>query len=174
MLVFVVGCSSSDVDSSAGSVTTGRGAATDDAKLDGSTSGVRLNLESPVALDRAEIRVVAVGDGRPNAVQITNHDISNPDRAYPAILLQGTTSVSQTPELAGQTIACELFFQQSPESQILTTRPGQLVQVVFASVDQQVGSISATLGPVDLISADEQAVPLEGGQITAVIRDGWR
>lgn len=134
---------------------------------------MRLDFPSPVKLINAKLTFVMFEDGRPSAVQIANYDIRGEDPEFPAVLFQGTTDVSRSGLLPGQTIDCVMFYQESKSSKIVTTKPGEPIPLTFRSIGKTKAAVSVTLEPVELISADNRIIPIAGGQITATTYD-WK
>ena len=132
---------------------------------------MRLDFSPPVELDNAKLTLVRIGDGRPSAVQIANYDISIVDHEYPAVLFHGTTEATHSRLLAGQTIECVMFFQDSEYSMIATTKPGEPVRLTFRTLNETGTAVSVALEPVELISADNQVISFAGGQIAAITYD---
>ncbi len=132
---------------------------------------MRLDLSPPVKLDNAKLTFVRFGDGRPSVVQIANYDISSEEHGFPAVLFHGTTKVTRSELLAGQTIDCFMFYQESKSSMIATTKPGESVRLTFRSLGVTGTAVSIALEPVELISADNRIIPVAGGQITAITYD---
>ncbi len=132
---------------------------------------MRLDFDRPVELENAKLTFVRSGDGRPNAVQIANYDITRTDHEYPAVLFHGTTDVPHSRSLDGQTIDCVMYYQESESSMIVTTNPGESVRLSFRALGRTGTAILIALKPVELISADNQIIPVTGGQITATTYD---
>jgi len=133
------------------------------------TGSIQLEISPPVDISQAEVRVIVIGDGRPNVVQIASYDTTQDEHEYPAVLWQGPTTATDAASLAGQTVQCDMYYQQSETSKIAMTKPGESVELVFGSADAEQKTISATLKPVELLFSDDQPLSVGGGRTTAVI-----
>jgi hypothetical protein len=135
------------------------------------TGNVSLALTPPVEMDRAEVEVIVIGDGRPNVVQIANYDTTMGNRPFTAVLFSGTTTAANSRDLAGQSVDCDMYFQQSASSPLAISKPGESVTVVFDSVNEEDNTITATLQATELITSDNRPLRVGGGKITAVVLD---
>ncbi len=133
----------------------------------------RMSLESvpPIGeVQRLDLELIDVGDGRANVVQVVSYDLSRPGRQFPAVMLHGTTPAGSASSLVGQTIACDVYLQASPDDPIAMTRPGSSVDVTFDAFDASANTLRGRIGAVDLLASNDQTITIQGGQITAVIR----
>ncbi|MGB7324222.1 MAG: hypothetical protein WBD31_05085 [Rubripirellula sp.] len=121
---------------------------------------------------RASLEVIAIGNGRPNVVQVTSYDPANSSKDYPAILLHGTTDAANASALAGKTLSCDVYLHASRTSAVAMTGPGQSAQLTFASIDPAEHTIKATIGSVQLVTSDGKSVSVQGGDLLAVVREG--
>ncbi|TWU58283.1 hypothetical protein [Rubripirellula reticaptiva] len=121
---------------------------------------------------RATLEVIAIGNGRPNVVQVTSYDPANSSKDYPAILLHGTTDASSVSALAGKTVSCDVYLHASRTSAVAMTGPGQSAQLTFTSINSDDQTIKATIGAVQLVTSDGKAVSVQGGDLLAVVREG--
>lgn len=122
------------------------------------------------AINQMDLALIEIGDGRPNVVQIVSYDVRRPARNFPSVMLHGTTAASTASSLVGTTIACDVYYQASPDAPIAMTKPGGSVSVTFDAFDQDEKVINAKLGAVDLLSSDDQTISIRGGQLVAVVR----
>ncbi len=135
------------------------------------TGSLTLETSPPTSpVERLDLDLITIGDGRPNVVQIVSYDVRTPGRSFPVVMLHGTTTASTASSLAGETIACDLYLQSSANTPIAMTRPGESVSVTFDTFNQEDNTINATLGSVHLLSSDDQTISIGGGQMVAVIR----
>ena len=137
------------------------------------TGKIQLKTNPPTEpIKRADVELIAIGDGRPNVVQILTYDPSTSARSFPAVLLHGTTDASTVSSLAGTTIQCDMYLSTASSAPIAMTKPGQSVAVTFGPLIPEDNAISATLGMASLIGTDDQPITILGGEILAVTREG--
>jgi hypothetical protein len=133
---------------------------------------IKLDMTPPAVTSQADVELISIGDGRPNVVRIVSYDPSQSTRAYPAILLQGTTTIDSATALANQTIQCDLYVQASASGGIAMTPAGGSVTVSFGSLRVEDNALPATLSPARLLGSDFREVSVGGGEILSVIRSG--
>lgn len=124
----------------------------------------------PIELKLANIEVIAIGDGRPNVVQIVTYDPSASSRTFPSLMLHGTTTASSASALSGTTVDCDMYYQSSASDPIAKTAIGQTVAVSFGALNAEDNALPATIGAVGLVGSDDQPVRIRGGELLAVIR----
>ena len=136
------------------------------------TGEVTLNLKpDPIAIANAEIDLIAIGDGRPNVIQIATYDPDASSLSYPALLLHGVTDMSTTSSLSGQKILCDVYYQENETSPIAMTKPGEALTVTFQQYNPTEETLTATLGVISLLASDGSVIRIEGGAVLAVIRE---
>ncbi|QDT13648.1 hypothetical protein [Planctomycetes bacterium K23_9] len=135
-----------------------------------STGSLSLRIEPPLEIESANVEIIKIGDGRSNVVQLATYDTDSGPSSYPSVLLHGQTAADSPAALAGQTVGCDLYVQQSSGGAILMSPPGSSVQVTFGQFDQESGTLKASVGSSRLISSDRSKVNLNGGNVVAVIR----
>ena len=136
------------------------------------TGQATLQVRPPVEISTANIQIIEIGDGRKNVVQIASYDASASPKSYPTFLIQGQTEAADPASLAGKTIPCELYVQQSSSSPIAMTSPSKPAQVTFRAFDPEKKTIAASISRVPLIASDNNTVSLSGGSIVAVVAAG--
>ena len=137
------------------------------------TGSITLEMSKPAEeLKRADFELIVIGDGRPNVVQILTYDTASSTRAYPCMLLHGTTSATSAAGLSSETVACDMYFQSSPTGPVVMTKPGSSVPVTFRTPSVEDNTLSATLGAAELVSSDNSSISIRGGELVAVIREG--
>lgn len=135
------------------------------------SGSIELEMDSPGdPIKRADLELIAIGDGRPNVVQILNYDPDSNSRSYPSVMLHGTTDASTGASLAGKTIQCDMYYRASSSSPIAMTPPGQSVAVTFESMIPEDNAVTAKIGAVSLVASDDTPIAIRGGQIVAVLR----
>jgi len=133
---------------------------------------ITLNLKpEPIKISNAELRLISIGDGRPNAVQVLTYDPDASSRSYPALLLHGTTNVSTASTLAGEKVLCDVYYQESETSPIAMTEPGEAMSVAFQQYNPADKALTATLGMISLRGSDGRVIQIESGDALAVIRE---
>lgn len=160
-----VGCSRSVVDQTTGDANAQTQSSTDP------VGNIRLDFAPPVELSNAKLTLIRFPDGRPSVVQIANYDVEQDEHEYPAVLFHGTTAATTCISLSGQTIECRIYYQQSFSSLVAMTRPGETARLTFGPFDKLRRSLSGSLQPVELISSDNQIIPVAGGKLTTTVRD---
>jgi hypothetical protein len=160
-----VGCSRSDVDQTTTDTNAQTQSSTDP------VGKIRLDFAPPVELSNAKLTLIRFLDGRPSVVQIANYDIEQNEHEYPAVLFHGTTTATNSISLSGQTIECRMYYQQSFSALVALTRPGETAMLTFGPFDNLRRSLSGSLQPVELISSDNQIIPVAGGKLTTTVRD---
>lgn len=137
------------------------------------TGSITLDMSKPVEeIKRAEVEVIVIGDGRPNVVQIVTYDPESEKRAYPCVLLHGTTSATSASGLSGETVACDMYFQPTVAGPIVMTKPGTSVSVTFRSINSEDNTLAGTLGGGELISSDNSPINVRSGDLVAVVKEG--
>lgn len=133
---------------------------------------VTLNFKrSPIAIASTELDLIRMRDGRPNVVQITTYDPDTSARSYPVLLLHGITNMSTAASLAGETIQCDVYYQESETSPIAMTLPGEAMTVTFQQYNPTDQLLTASLGAICLCGSDGGKIQIEGGNALAVIRE---
>lgn len=135
------------------------------------SGSVALQMTPPAEIKSAGIEVIAVGDGRPNVVQVLTYQPGD-STSYPRMMLHGTTASAGPIDLAGQELKLEMYLQMSSSAPIAITQPESPATVSFERHDAENNAIHASLSPVELMGADGKKVTVMGGNIVAVIRTG--
>ena len=134
------------------------------------TGSFTLETDPPVEIKKADIELISIGDGRPNVVQIVTYDPSTTARAYPSVLLHGTTTATTAAALAGETVMCDMYYQASATTPAAMTKPGGSVSVEFGALNTEDNALPATLREAELVGSDDKPIQIRGGAIVAVIR----
>ncbi|MGB7343745.1 MAG: hypothetical protein WBD20_06010 [Pirellulaceae bacterium] len=137
-----------------------------------SSGSIALKLEPPVEMNAGKLEILTVGDGRANVVQVTSYDAKSGPNKYPCILLHGQTTSKNASELVGQTVPCDLYFQQSNGGEILMTTAGASVQVTFGQMDKKNNILMASIGSGSLMSSDHKTISFNGGDVMAIVQGG--
>ena len=133
---------------------------------------VTLNFKpDPISISNAALDLISIGDGRPNVVQISTYNPDASSRSYPALLLHGTTNMSTASSLAGEKVQCDVYYQESENSPIAMTQPGEAMTVAFQQYNPTEKVLTATLGIISLRGSDGSVIQIEGGNVLAVIRE---
>jgi hypothetical protein len=133
------------------------------------SGSISLNMTPPVdRINKLDVQLISIGDGRPKVVQVISYDPKG--NTYPRILLQGPTEAPSATGLAGQTVPCDLYFQQAGATPIAMTKPGESINVSFGSFNGEDKVLTAKLGASQLISSDGKTIQLSGGDLVAVVR----
>ena len=133
------------------------------------TGSFELRMDKDIEIDAANVEVISIGDGRSNLLQVASYDTSSTPTKFPAVLLHGHTQSSSTSGIVGQTVACDLYVQTSPSSEIVMTAPGSSVQVTFGRIDQKLGTVTARIGSGSLISSNDKRINFGGGDLMAIL-----
>ena len=134
------------------------------------TGSITLQTTPATEASQADLELISVGDGRPSVVRIVSYDPSNTTRAYPAIMLQGTTNATSAAGLANQTVKFDMYLQASPSGPVAMTKPGESVTVTFRTMMVEDNALPATLSSAKLLGSDFRPVDIRGGEIVAVVR----
>ena len=133
---------------------------------------VTLNFKpDSIAISNAALDLISIGDGRPNVVQISTYNPNASSRSYPALLLHGTTNMSTASSLAGEKVQCDVYYQESENSPIAMTQPGEAMTVAFQQYNPTDKALTATFGIISLRGSDGSVIQIEGGNVLAVIRE---
>ena len=130
-----------------------------------------LEMTPAVEMKQAEVAVIPLGDGQ-NVVQIVTYETGKSTRTYPCMMLHGQTSASSASTLSGQSVECDMYFQNSSSSPIAMTKPGSSVVVTFGQLDAENDTVTASLGMTRLIGSDGKDVLVSGGNVLAVVGGG--
>jgi hypothetical protein len=134
------------------------------------TGHIALEMTPPVEFKKADLELISIGDGRPNVVRIVTYDPSAATRSYPSLMLQGTTTATSPSALAGETVACDMYYQSSHSAPIAMTTRDDSISVKFGSLNVEDNALPATLGMAGLVGSDDKPVQVGGGDLLAVIR----
>ena len=133
---------------------------------------VILNFKTnPIKIANAEIDLIRIRDGRPNVVQITTYDPDTFIRSYPILLLHGITHISTATSLAGETIQCDVYYQERETSPIAMTLPGEAITFTFQQYNPTDQLFTASLGMISLHKSDGSTIQVDGGNALAVLRE---
>ena len=101
------------------------------------SGSITLRMDPPVELNRASARIIRLGEGRGNVVQLSNYELEDGPETYPSLLIQGTTEVETVSSLAGQTVICDFYLRTSTNEPILMSSISRPVQVNFDTYDEK-------------------------------------
>jgi hypothetical protein len=155
LVFFFAGCQSEQLDSLTKSV---REATIDQIAPPkaAATGSIKLTVTSPMKTDTANVRLIVVGDGRPNVVQIRSYTDLNAE-AYPSILIQATTTASDLNALAGQTLSATVYAAETKYLPIWSCMDRTTANLVISSVDKEL--LKATIQCGEVFSTDNRTSP---------------
>ena len=135
------------------------------------TGKIELQSSPPITVDKAIAAVYAVGDGRPNSVQITSYDPGGTSTGSPSIFLHGNldSGTSTVALVANKPVPCMMYVEQTSGGEVFRTPVGSPVKVIFGAMNMQEKTIEATLGPCALRGSDGNSIRIPGGKILAIV-----
>jgi hypothetical protein len=132
----------------------------------GLAGSVEITLDAPVKTQACYARLVAFRDGRPGMLQLTSHWLT-PQEAFPSILIHAQTEAASLSELAGQTLAAQVFVMPQSGGPVWRTAEGETAQLKIVSVDDQ--SLKAELVGGTLIQVGGEQSATAFGPIVASV-----
>ncbi|MDA7906748.1 hypothetical protein N9B43_07575 [Mariniblastus sp.] len=131
---------------------------------------IQLNGSAVIQLDKettfpaSYVSIVPLSNGQ-SIVQVKSYPDLNAAPVFPAFLLQGTAELSSG-ILDGQSVACRLFAQQQPDSQVWTNDPGELVLLNFKKRGK---TLTANFSKSTVVNQDAETTLEASGVFECVI-----
>jgi len=123
------------------------------------TGAFKLKIVDPIETNEANSRLIVIGDGRPNVLQLRSYQNMSTDK-YPMILVQANTSASNLSQLSGQTLNATVYITASKYEPIWSCLDQSTASLTIASVQDEV--IKADIRCDKLISTSEVSSPMSG------------
>lgn len=121
---------------------------------------MQLTLGEPLSTSACYARVVSIGGGRPNVLQLTSYRDKSQE-SFPSVFVQAVVTGDSISAISGQTVEAELFAQRESNGPVLFTDVGQMVTLKVAQVEGQTATIEVVGGQLrDSQSGGE--VPAQG------------
>jgi hypothetical protein len=127
---------------------------------------MELTLDGPVKTKACYTRFIPSVAGRTSVLQMQSYRDAE-QQSFPSAFLRAQVSASQLPELAGQTVAAQLFVQPEADGTIWYTDT-DLVQLKIVGVDEK--QVTAELVEGSLLSTSGDAEQAVKGTFTGVIQ----
>jgi hypothetical protein len=150
LLVCVLGCGEKTVEQSLASAQQAVVQTVEDVGLKAVESSIELQLAGTFRAPQAFARLVSVGEGRPNIVQITTIGADGKE-TYPSIYLHGETTMASLDQLAKQSLPMQMFVQTHGGGPVWHSAETP-VQVAIGDV--QSSSLAATIENASLTQAE--------------------
>jgi len=124
-----------------------------------STGSFKLQVTSPIETRAASARLIIIGDGRPNVLQLRSYqDMAAED--YPMVLVQAPTSATDVSQLSGQTLSATVYITMSKHEPIWSCMDQSVASLTISSIQDNV--IKGDIRCEKLISTEEVSSPLSG------------
>lgn len=135
------------------------------------SGSVSLESSPPTSpIGQLDLRLITIGDGRPNVVQMVSYEVVRPGRSFPAIMFQGTTVTPLVSSLVGETVDCDVYYQAQADTPVAITKPGASAAISFESYSEKDNTLHASVAAFELLGSDGRTVDVQAGQLVAVIR----
>jgi len=124
-----------------------------------STGSFKLQVTSPLETRSANARLIVIGDGRPNVLQLRSYqDMAVAD--YPMVLVQATTSATDVSQLSGQTMSATVYISMSKHEPIWSCMDQSVASLTISSIQDNL--IKGDIRCEKLVSTQEISSPLSG------------
>ncbi len=125
-----------------------------------------LQLDTKTTFPASYVNIVPLANGQ-SIVQLKSYRESGAVSTFPAFLLQGTTELASG-TLDGKSVACRLFAQQQPNSQVWLNKPDELILLKFK---MQGKTLTANFSQSPVVNQDAQTLLEASGIFECVVLD---
>jgi hypothetical protein len=130
------------------------------------TGSMELSTTPPIAAKACYARLIVIGDGWPNVLQLASSKDASLERST-SLFLRAQVQEKSLTELAGKTVQAEIFARADEDGQLFHTPDGTLVAVSITAADAK--SLSAQCNGVMLIDAGTNQPTSVNGKFVAVV-----
>ncbi len=124
-----------------------------------SVGAFKLQVDKAIETSKANARLIIVGDGRPNVLQLRSYqDIAADD--FPSVLVQVNTTVTDISQLVGQTLNATVYLSASRYEPIWSCLDQSVASITIQSVQENI--LKGDLRCDKLISSQNVSSPLSG------------
>jgi hypothetical protein len=124
-----------------------------------STGAFKLQVDKPIESNKANVRLIVIGDGRPNVLQIRSYQDIAADE-FPSILAQANTTATDVSLLVGKTLDATVYISASKFEPIWSCLDQSTAKLTINSFQENV--LQGELRCDKLISSQDIASPLSG------------
>jgi hypothetical protein len=124
-----------------------------------SVGAFKLQVDKAIETSKANARIIIVGDGRPNVLQLRSYqDIAAEE--FPSVLVQVNTTATDISQLVGQTLNATVYLSASRYEPIWSCQDQSIASLTIQSVQENV--LKGDLRCDKLISSQNASSPLSG------------
>jgi hypothetical protein len=131
-----------------------------------SAGAFKLQVDKPIETTKANVRLIVIGDGRPNVLQLRSYQDLAADE-FPAVLVQANTTATEISQLVGQTINATIYLSASKYEPIWSCLDQSMASLTVTSFQEN--TLKAELRCDKLISSQESTSPMSGS-VEAVLQ----
>ncbi len=129
------------------------------------TGSVQIALDDGIDIPSCSVRLLSMGAGRANVVQIRSYRDESSDQPQ-SFLFQGTTAANSVKELVGATVTGQLFAQSNRELGLWQSDSESPASIKFLSIQET--ELFAEINQSQMLRVDGKSA-LPSGAIKAII-----
>ena len=124
-----------------------------------STGGFKLQVDKAIETSKGNVRLIVIGDGRPNVLQLRSYQ-NLADDDFPSVLVQANTTATDIAQLVGQTLNATVYVSASKYEPIWSCLDQSVASLMISGLQENL--LKGDLRCDKLISSQGVSSPLSG------------